>query len=969
MSAISFEEKLDKVENLDLDGVITLMVTLLDKKGFTNIAQEKDCIIAKQGGLVGETKSMFVTFPYKLGGSATVDVEAIAEQLVTLRDKYSANSIYVYSQRPISKGFQSSLNGQLTSVSPLYLGRDEIVKLTSEVLPDFWRHEDLTLIKYEKKLLECLDHDNDLKKLKFPNENYGKIHNIFVEPRLVRYYEDPKTKTTVQKKYSMVELIKFESPLILDGQAGYGKSTLLKSIVRNLIDNNSPKDTKKNFPIYLSSYDIFDSGFNIGDAIRSKIGRFTGLSIKELSNEYKVHLMIDSIDEFEDDAEKLLHELATLYSKFGIKYYIATRNSECIVNKTRENLATFYIRRFNLGQIKLFLQAFFSGDEGKTSSLLDAIRENQIIERLPMSPLTLSLITILFEEKELEIPATISDIYDNFNMLIVGKAVVSSKVEFIDISFKERILSKYAYKLMSTPRHIPMTKEQFVDYFLTYYKGKSLPIKKGTLEDVLLYLLKNTGVLYLKDGSRVQFTHNSYMEYYAALEIFKHKRVAEKELVQNFLDPHWQNVAIFYGGMSKDMPEFLEKVNEKISKGTSVRDYMSAILGAGYLLQALYQTDNKLRKDVIMSALRLSLCNLEVFKMMAADDSRLFKNYNLPILTYINFVYFYEIFNSITLAEPLRIAFEEKYKAYRRNNDAGIGYNLLELAFTLDSKRIQDQNAISKLILETPEILRDPVLNMLASISIDLLGKEKYREYSNELKKTRASLSVVQSELIQLPMQKLRFSAIDNLKQFSKVKIFVEGVTDANILQYAFILLTNGSMPYWNISAAGPKTGKNSCDEVAKTLIQSFAHWKTDQESVIIGIFDHDAAGLSAYRGRLESGIFEEKEKDMVKKHKEANIYGLCLPVPGEMADYLQKKQEFNFFEIEHYFGHDFLRENNMLEKSGIPHLYEIKDNRGTKTSFVKKIKEISDPKAFEHFLLLFRKIDELAGAEVNYEY
>ena len=35
MSAISFEEKLDKVENLDLDGVITLMVTLLDKKGFT----------------------------------------------------------------------------------------------------------------------------------------------------------------------------------------------------------------------------------------------------------------------------------------------------------------------------------------------------------------------------------------------------------------------------------------------------------------------------------------------------------------------------------------------------------------------------------------------------------------------------------------------------------------------------------------------------------------------------------------------------------------------------------------------------------------------------------------------------------------------------------------------------------------------------------------------------------------------
>lgn len=56
-----------------------------------------------------------------------------------------------------------------------------------------------------------------------------------------------------------------------------------------------------------------------------------------------------------------------------------------------------------------------------------------MIDRLPMTPLTLSLISILFEETEFEIPATLSDIYDNFNTLIIGKAVVSTKIEFIDI--------------------------------------------------------------------------------------------------------------------------------------------------------------------------------------------------------------------------------------------------------------------------------------------------------------------------------------------------------------------------------------------------------------------------------------------------------------------------------------------------------------------------------------------------------
>lgn len=31
------------------------------------------------------------------------------------------------------------------------------------------------------------------------------------------------------------------------------------------------------------------------------------------------------------------------------------------------------------------------------------------------------------------------------------------------------------------------------------------------------------------------------------------------------------------------------------------------------------------------------------------------------------------------------------------------------------------------------------------------------------------------------------------------------------------------------------------------------------------------------------------------------------MPVPGEMAVYLQQKQEFNFFEMEHYMGIDYL--------------------------------------------------------------
>lgn len=91
------------------------------------------------------------------------------------------------------------------------------------------------------------------------------------------------------------------------------------------------------------------------------------------------------------------------------------------------------------------------------------------------------------------------------------------------------------------------------------------------------------------------------------------------------------------------------------------------------------------------------------------------------------------------------------------------------------------------------------------------------------------------------------------------------------------------------------------------------------------------------------------------------------MPIPGEMEVYLQAKQEFNFFEIEHYFGEALLKENDMLVESGLPGVFQIADTTGKKTSFSKKVKEIGDPEVFEHFLLLFKKIDELVGVSIDY--
>ena len=100
-----------------------------------------------------------------------------------------------------------------------------------------------------------------------------------------------------------------------------------------------------------------------------------------MSDDYCIHLLIDSIDELTDKQEDILTELNKFEKEYGLKYYIASRNGDNLLSVAPERLASFSMRKFNLTQIKLFLDKFFSGDMGKSSTLLDALRDNQMLER------------------------------------------------------------------------------------------------------------------------------------------------------------------------------------------------------------------------------------------------------------------------------------------------------------------------------------------------------------------------------------------------------------------------------------------------------------------------------------------------------------------------------------------------------------------------------------------------------------
>ena len=137
------------------------------------------------------------------------------------------------------------------------------------------------------------------------------------------------------------------------------------------------------------------------------------------------------------------------------------------------------------------------------------------------------------------------------------------------------------------------------------------------------------------------------------------------------------------------------------------------------------------------------------------------------------------------------------------------------------------------------------------------------------------------------------------------------------------------------------KKDTGSAEEVKETILHSYP--LLDKDEIIIGIVDHDYAGLSAY-GYLKND-FDEICHNTWKKHRDGEIHIVCLPIPGEMAFYLKSRHEDNFFEIEHYFGHDYLIYKNVIRETEIKNIYQVNDGR--KTNFAKEMNEVEDPHVF----------------------
>ncbi|SHJ42530.1 NACHT domain-containing protein [Flavobacterium haoranii] len=964
------------VKNIpDIQSLVTLVTKIAEKLGLNEIKSINQYMLsATEDSALGHRDIKILCTLSELGGKLQLILDQLKENIIPNDEIIVVSS----NEKKISNYFKNWLKEELNTDKIIFWEESFLVQLVDKHLPEYWGHNDVFLKSFEDAFINNLESNGELQKALKLDKKFEELLNIFIEPKIYRFKDDDKTGRLLRIKFKKDQYLDSNN-YFLSGDAGTGKTTLLKEIGKLAIEHNQ-NSIDKILPIRIKTSLIANTEYSIDKAIEREIENLVGKEgLDKVFDDYRVLVLIDSIDEFETEKQKgIFSELNNIVEKENLSFVIATRNYENLTKGCEicEHIHTM-LSNFDLHQVQQYLDTFFKRDLKKSEELWNSLQDNKILERIPSTPLTISLVSVLFEENGYEVPATITDVYDNFNTFLLGRLNVNSNLEFLRLDVKEKILQMYALKIIQSTNRTRLKLDDFIKYVVDYFKGQSITIEEHVIPDLIKSMTDGTGVLYVDEQQFVTYQHDHFLEYYASREIFddEDRQGLEKEIIEKFCEYNWQNTAIFYTGRTKNMKNFLDSLVVRVKKYKLLHEHLLAVSGLGYILQSLWMTHSDNRKNAVLAALDLLIRADSGVKQLAEQKFPFFRGIKDTDIAVANLAWFFIHYNSITLRDPLQLAFDELHSEMKNLQGTQFEkdkltrlYQLFCIAATLNTGRVKDTTKLD-ILFEEEKLLTIPLFVYLFDEAIDILeyGNEAKmrKDYKLASKKKKYTRSI--RFLLENPSENLRHTTFERLNPIKQVELFTEGKTDASIISHAFRVLTMNDEPYWSITAIenilSAKAG--GAQQLSAFLMRLAEDLETDfdKSKTVIGIFDNDAKGYQEFNGLPK--IFETTN-GIVKKVKDMNIYAIMLPIPEQETykAYHQEKQAFKFFEIEHYFPIEILQENNMVTQTSIPGVFEI---TGSKSDFNDKILRLGKKERFVNFVELFKELDQLCNKTINY--
>ena len=398
------------------------------------------------------------------------------------------------------------------------------------------------------------------------------------------------------------QFIAEEARLVLTGDPGSGKSTALRKVAVNMLKKaqqrtiplsgiKTPTSEKIQVPVVVNAV-LAQGAKSIQDLIEDE------LPAPEIRESFRVGLiLLDGLDEVvKDSSDTILRQTFEIADDYGCCLIISSRKVQSlqfdILDQGRSAIKVFDILPFELSQaLELVKKATSNSD------VMNILRDGliRVQHQLHFTPLALELL-IQIAEEEREIPGSISEIFDRYTDLALGRYDSQKGVQVVfDYFAKKRFLADLAWTEFKQKSRLEIKRSEFDDFVADYVVTFGWDVESFA---TLVGEIERSGLLRL--GKTVFFAHRSFLEFFIALRAVENRQYEndyDQLLCDLYFDWMWSEVALYAVGQTRMASDRLVKRILAFGGDDFVGHLNKFMIGR--LLQAGWHSASAVKKEAI----------------------------------------------------------------------------------------------------------------------------------------------------------------------------------------------------------------------------------------------------------------------------------------------------------------------------------------------------------------------------------
>ncbi|XP_063930421.1 uncharacterized protein LOC135142611 [Zophobas morio] len=346
---------------------------------------------------------------------------------------------------------------------------------------------------------------------------------------------------------------------IVCADPGMGKSTLMKSL------KSSSSSSKWTILIYARNHALHfrksESNMDnflkyiLEDTCNERTSRFHQGVFKTMLEENQIQLIWDGVDEASDATQTSILTLVSTFSEKGVKQWLTSRNN--LKDMLENKLATFArsIEQFSEEEQQEYIKSRLRITEDELNETFNKIRKNILsfpnYEILGI-PLQIYMLTELFlkdRDKYLRLLDGIFTVLDLYEHCIDEKfRVLYNDKNEIPLR-SEQNLQSFENEKNTRINHYKSLAASYYIYNSLRHRIASKFLSTDKTTDSFVEKIKNEGddvgfISRVISKYDVEFIHNSYGEYFAALYLFEYEpsKAREREFIS---DSRYKNIRFF----------------------------------------------------------------------------------------------------------------------------------------------------------------------------------------------------------------------------------------------------------------------------------------------------------------------------------------------------------------------------------------------------------------------------------------